>query len=114
MLSVEPEPSHQITANERPAKRVKTDHARQVVDPADTNSDITRRHPLGVRPSGNAYLSRRNLRRATGGFYRLPDELLVQILELLDAKALLCLGSCCKALHAFTRSEDLWRALFTE
>lgn len=80
----------------------------------DKDSALVRRHPLGVRPSGNALTARVNLKSAFGLFARLPEELLASILETLDAPTLLRLGSACRGLHAFTRSEELWRALFVE
>ncbi|CAK4031376.1 F-box domain-containing [Lecanosticta acicola] len=78
------------------------------------DSTLVRRHPLGIRPSGNALTSSENLKAASGTFATLPDELIVQVLEILDAKDLLRLGGTCRALHAFTRNEELWRALFVE
>jgi F-box-like len=66
-------------------------------------------HPLGVRPSGNALFATSNLRDAIGTLNALPDELIVMCLEFLDAASLLKLGRSCKALYAFTRSEDLWK-----
>ena len=45
---------------------------------------------------------------------RLPDELIIQVLESLDATSLQCLGSTCKALYAFSRFEDLWKTLCIE
>jgi hypothetical protein len=44
----------------------------------------------------------------------LPDEVVATVLEYLDAPQLDLLGSCCKFLYAFCRSEDLWKALFIE
>jgi hypothetical protein len=72
------------------------------------------RHPLGIRPSGNAFTATVNLKASLGSFARLPDELLAQLLDFLDARQLLRLGATCRALHAFTRSEELWKALFIE
>ena len=69
-------------------------------------------HPLGIRPSGNAYTAAENIKSAAGTFSRLPDELLVQVLEYLDGPCLRGLGASCKALFAFTRLEDLWKNLF--
>jgi len=80
--------------------------------PADNPVVTIPIHPLGVRPAGNAYTSTENLKNAAGSFSCLPDELLVSILEFLDAKALLDLGSSCRALYAFSRLEDLWKTLF--
>lgn len=71
-------------------------------------------HPLGVKPSGNALFSSGNLRNAIGTFYILPDELIQTLLEFLDCRSLLQLGQTCKALYAFTRAEDLWKAFFTK
>jgi len=67
---------------------------------------------VGVRPAGNAYTATANLKSAAGSFSCLPDELLVSVLEFLDAKALVDLGSTCRALYAFSRFEDLWKTVF--
>ena len=69
-------------------------------------------HPLGVKPSGNALLAAENLRHAVGTFNLLPDELILMLLESLDGPSLLNIGRTCKAFYAFTRAEDLWKALF--
>jgi hypothetical protein len=71
-------------------------------------------HPLGVKPSGNALLATHNLRDAIGAFRPLPDELVLLLLEFLDGPSLLRIGRTCKALYAFTRAEELWKALFVE
>lgn len=41
----------------------------------------------------------------------LPDELIIQVLEELDASSLKNLGFTSKALYAFSRFEDLWKTL---
>lgn len=69
-------------------------------------------HPLGVKPSGNALLADWSLRDAIGTFRRLPDELILLLLEDLDSASLLSIGRTCKALYAFTRAEEIWKALF--
>lgn len=71
-------------------------------------------HPLGIKPTGNAYIATGNIKPAAGFFMRLPDELIIQVLEFLDATALQRLGSTCKALYAFSRFEDLWKTLCIE
>ncbi|WEW59998.1 hypothetical protein PRK78_005480 [Emydomyces testavorans] len=71
-------------------------------------------HPLGVKPSGNGLTASWTLRSSIGYFGILPDELISLLLESLDAKALRNLGGTCKALYAFTRSEELWKGLFIE
>lgn len=71
-------------------------------------------HPLDIKPSGNAYTATKNIKDHAGLFRRLPDELLMQLLEVLNAADLVRLGSTCKALYAFCRSDDLWKTLFIE
>lgn len=91
--------------------------AKLVVAPAESDietADQVRRHPLGVRPSGNAYTATSNAKHSAGSFRALPDELLSQILECLDAIDILKLGATCRIWHAFTRNEELWRGLFVE
>ena len=71
-------------------------------------------HPVGIKPTGNAYNATRNLKSAAGVFVDLPDELLVQVFEYLDARSLQRIGCTCKAMYAFSRLEDLWKTLCTE
>ena len=68
-------------------------------------------HPLGVKPSGNQYAGTRNARHLAGLFRILPDELLASFLEFLASQELRLLGSSCKFLYAFCKTEDLWKAL---
>jgi F-box associated protein len=69
-------------------------------------------HPLGVKPSGNGLTAAWDLRTAMGDFNALSDDAILVLLEYLDSSSLLKLGRTCKALYAFTRSEDLWKTLF--
>lgn len=78
------------------------------------DSSLVKRHPLGLRPSGNALTSTVNLKASFGLFSYLPDELFQQFLEYLDPSTLLRLGGTCRGIYAFTRNEELWRALFVE
>ena len=71
-------------------------------------------HPLKIKPSGNAYTAPENIKQAAGVFVGLPDELIIQIMEYLDATSLKWLGSTSKALYAFSRLEDLWKTLCLE
>ncbi|KAF2723277.1 Clavaminate synthase-like protein [Polychaeton citri CBS 116435] len=98
----------------RPAKKQKTKGDSQTPCQRPNDGSYVRRHPLGVRPSGNALTASRNLKTACGLFALLPDELLMNLLEIMDARVLLLLGGTCRALHAYTRNEELWRALFIE
>lgn len=83
-------------------------------DIEDVSATAVPSHPLGVRPSGNQYLSNSNVRHAIGFFQILPDEFILTLLEYLDARLLQSLGYTCKALFAFCASDDLWKALFIE
>ena len=68
-------------------------------------------HPLGIRPAGNAYVADETIWSAMGSFARLPEDVLVQILEHFSAEMLKHMGFTCKALYAFTRIEELWKTL---
>ncbi|QIW95312.1 hypothetical protein AMS68_000830 [Peltaster fructicola] len=98
------------TAVKRPRLEVASDPSSIVVD----HDELVLRHPLGVRPSGNAYTASVNAKDCAGSFATLPDELLATLFDYLLAADLLRLGATCRALHAFTRNEELWRALFVE
>ena len=69
-------------------------------------------HPLRIKPLGNAYTSSRNIKSAAGFFSILPDEIIIQVVELLQAASLLRLGATCKALYAFCHFDELWKPLF--
>lgn len=71
-------------------------------------------HPLGVKPSGNGLMATWTLRSSIGHLQALPDEMILSLLETLDSASLRALGSTCKALYAFTRSEELWKAFLIE
>jgi hypothetical protein len=101
---------HYFASTDRPLKKVKI--AANDPDDADEVAAAVPTHPLDIRPAGNAYTASENLKSRCGAFARLPDELLSHILESFDADVLLRLGSTCKALYAFTRLDELWRALF--
>ena len=87
---------------------------RSAIGPHDDTSTAIPCHPLGVKPSGNAYTSTKNHKKAAGYFYYLLDEVIVFVLEYLDLQALVSLGFTCKALYAFSRLEDLWKTLFIQ
>ena len=94
-------------------QRIEIAHNESSVDDLG-DSSLVRRHPLGLRPSGNALTSTVNLKKSFGLFAYLPDELLSQFLEILDPATLLRFGGTCRGIYAFTRNEELWRALFVE
>ena len=98
----------------RPAKRVKYESVLEGLPGGKEDAPAVPSHPLGVRPSGNAYTTATNVRGNAGFFAVLPDELLLQLLECLDARNLLGIGATCRALHAFSRADELWKALLIE
>jgi hypothetical protein len=94
-------------------QRISISHDESSIDDLD-DSSLVRRHPLGLRPSGNALTSTVNLKSSFGLFAYLPDEVLSQFLEYLDPSTLLRFGGTCRGIYAFTRNEELWRTLFVE
>ena len=75
-------------------------------------------HPLGVRPSGNLYLSN-NIEKSVearktslGVFGALSEDLLVEVVSYLDAPQLVKLESVSRYMLAFSFHVDLWRELF--
>jgi hypothetical protein len=71
-------------------------------------------HPLGIKPFGNQYTATNNGKNAIGPLALLPDEVIAILLEYFDSSQLRLLGSTCKFLYAFCRSDDLWKTLFIE
>lgn len=104
--------SHYASIESRPSKRVRLSPTDALADDAEDVATAVPTHPLGVKPAGNAYTASENIKARCGSFATLPDELLSHILESFDADTLVRLGSTCRALYAFTRLDDLWRALF--
>lgn len=74
-------------------------------------NNSVRRHPLGVRPSGNALTADQDLSLSMGIFGRIPDALLLLLLEYLDQDALLTLSHTCKGLFAYATHDQIWRDL---
>jgi hypothetical protein len=105
---------HSVEPDEyRPSKRPKTVETDSGAPETEAVVAVPT-HPLGVKPAGNAYTSAVNSKANAGFFSRLPDELVAHLLESLDARELCVLGATCRALYAFSRSEELWKALFVE
>jgi hypothetical protein len=98
-------------AESRPSKKIRLSVAANA-DDVDDAAVALPSHPLGIKPAGNAYTASENIKSRCGSFARLPDELLSHILESFDADTLIRLGTTCRALYAFTRLDELWRALF--
>jgi hypothetical protein len=95
-----------------PSKRRKTSAAANFQNDDEVVAIALPSHPLGVKPAGNAYTASENIKSRCGSFARLPDELLSHILESFEADTLIRLGSTCRALYAYTRLDEFWRALF--
>lgn len=101
----------------RPLKRVKLspDAAHFASDDSEVEvAAAVPTHPLHIKPAGNAYTATDNLKSRCGGFARLPDEILSHMFDAFDADTLVRIGSTCKALYAFSRLDELWRALFIQ
>ncbi|KAJ1310407.1 hypothetical protein OPQ81_007145 [Rhizoctonia solani] len=69
---------------------------------------------FGIKPSGNLLFdpSLSIRRRGLGTLDVLPDSLLLGIIGLLNAKNVLYLGSCSKALFAYCVHQPIWKDLF--
>lgn len=91
-----------------PRKRAKLHHA----SPEREEEAAVVSHPLNVKPSGNAMTSHTNAKHRAGRFALLTDELVMLLLESLEATDLLRMGHTCKYLYAFASFDELWRALF--
>ncbi|KAG5967414.1 hypothetical protein E4U58_002169 [Claviceps cyperi] len=82
-------------------------------DDAVPEGDSIPAHALGVKPLGNCFLSEcPNAKINSGTWGTLPDEMVMLVLEQMDFRSLLGLGSTCKFLYAFCHSDELWKALF--
>lgn len=87
----------------------------EIIEESESDSSVSiPPHPLGVKPLGNQYTATSNARYAIGLFQILPDEVLTIVLESLHPELLALLGSTCKFLYAFCRSEEFWKSLFIE
>lgn len=84
---------------------------RAVASPERHGSTLVPTHPLGIKPLGNAFTAKKNIRAGAGSFASLPDELLIQVIESLDSISLMRFGNTCKALYAFSRQDDLWKTI---
>ncbi|KAL2170047.1 hypothetical protein VTG60DRAFT_5319 [Thermothelomyces hinnuleus] len=72
-------------------------------------------HPLGIKPLGNKYFSASaDARMSIGALQALPDEVLMQLLEYMDARTLRMLGYACKFLFACCMADDVWKTIFLE
>ena len=83
----------------------------QTIDNAEVPWESLRRHPLGVRPSGNALTADQDLSLSMGVFGQIPDSLVLLLVEFLDQDALLNLSHTCRGLFAFATYDQLWREL---
>lgn len=94
------------------AAQAQASHSTLENEPLDEESPTeTRRHPLGVRPSGNALTAEGEGVAAMGPLSRLSDDLVLVLLEYLDRDSLINTGNTCRALFAYCSYDQLWRDL---
>lgn len=79
------------------------------IDERDDSRVSVQKHPLGVRPSGNALTADQDLSFSMGIFGQIPDALLLLLLEYLDQQTLLRLSHTCKGLFAYATHDQIWR-----
>lgn len=81
---------------------------------------ISPRHPLGVKPSGNALLAIKDIKetknmsaKLLGDFGKFTEELLVELLfYITDPTDLKNLGHSSRLLYAYSYNEEYWRNLY--
>ncbi|KAK3300948.1 uncharacterized protein B0H64DRAFT_334574 [Chaetomium fimeti] len=72
-------------------------------------------HPFGIKPLGNKYFfNGEDARTSLGVLQIVPDEILMQFLEYLDARTLRLFGYTCKFLLGCCMADDIWKAIFLE
>ena len=103
-----------ILSHDIPPRKTSTHRKNPLRTCRETDSLTVPSHPLRIKPRGNAYTATDDIKLAAGSFTALPDEVLIQLLEFLDATSLKRLGFACKALYAFSRHEELWKTLCIE
>lgn len=84
------------------------------VEGANRSFDPIPSHPLAIKPLGNSFLMShgQTARACTGAWSTLPDEVLTTVLEYLDKRQLLSLGSTCSFMYAFCHADELWKSCF--
>jgi hypothetical protein len=121
-MTIEPSSiSYSSPSSTPPAKRIKlgvpnSQSGRRIIKNDTAPIVEIPPHPLGIRPSGNVFAAPYNLRDtpSSGIFGRLPDELILEVLGFFDVKSLVAIGATSKCLYAFSRVEELWKALYIE
>ncbi|KAK6459031.1 uncharacterized protein RJT20DRAFT_11305 [Scheffersomyces xylosifermentans] len=83
--------------------------------------NISSRHPLNVKPSGNSYLTLENeeliraKQNSLGDLAVFPEELLMEILTYVDDKETLRnLSQTSRLLYAYLYDEDIWKKLYVK
>ena len=100
------------STTEDPSPRIRVEE--ELLSTPDFDNESLR-HPLLVKPSGNAITSNGiDLRASMGTLGQLPDALVLVLLEFLDQRSLANLGTTCRALFAYTTYDQLWRDLAVE
>ena len=103
-----------ILSHDIPRRKISSHRKNPLKTCREIDSLTVPSHPLKIKPGGNAYTATVDIKLAAGSFNALPDDVLVQLLEFLDATSLKRLGFACKALYAFSRHEELWKTLCIE
>lgn len=102
---------HTMTSDEQPAKR-------RNVSRGISRNTVTQRHPLNVKPSGNALIFsdsklKKQRRDELGVFQDFSDDMLLDVLSYVtDPKDLMNLGHCSRIWYAFLYDEEMWRKLY--
>ena len=103
-----------ILSHDIPSRKTSTHPKNPLTTCREIDSLTVPSHPLKIKPRGNAYTATDDIKLAAGSFTALPDDVLIQVLEFLDATSLKWLGFACKTLYAFSRHEEIWKTLCIE
>lgn len=107
--------------NQQDLKRQKTTNNRYLLAKSRNISSFHQqisKHPLGIKPSANAYLADskdlENIGNSAGTlFKKLPDDIILNVLSYLDVADLVNASHVSKFWYAYATFDDLWRTLYT-
>ncbi|KAK9365169.1 hypothetical protein V1509DRAFT_571509 [Lipomyces kononenkoae] len=115
-------PILESTAADQFAARNETDVAKKRSKTSNSQGAIAvgMNHPLGIKPFGNLILSDNDAhascvqirKKLLGYFSILPDELILSLMQNLEANELRRLGYSSRIFSAFASQDDLWKQLF--
>lgn len=109
-----------MTITEPPYKRIKVAKESLLVPSRKISSlhQNVPKHPLGIRPLGNKILAsdedlKRTVQSAGSLFNKLPDEIILNIMSMLDKDDLFNISHVSKFWYGYATFDELWRKMYT-